>query len=117
MIWLKAGALLMFITIVLGAFGAHALKSRLDPAIMEIYKTAVFYQAIHALALVMLDSVASRYGVRVTAAGWLFVAGTILFSGSLYALALTGQKMWGAVTPLGGLCFLGGWGAVFFLRK
>ena len=117
MIWLKAGALSMFITIALGAFGAHALKIRLDPAMMEIYKTAVFYQAIHALALVMLDSVALRYGVRVTLAGWLFVAGTVLFSGSLYALVLTGQKLWGAVTPLGGLCFLSGWAAILFLRK
>ena len=117
MIWLKAGALSMFITIVLGAFGAHALKNRLDTTMMDIYKTAVFYQAIHALALVMLDSVASRYGVRVTAAGWLFVAGTILFCGSLYALVFTGQKMWGAVTPLGGLCFLGGWAVILFLRK
>ena len=107
----------MFVTIALGAFGAHGLKNHLDPAMMEIYKTAVFYQAIHALALVTLDSVASRHGIRVTMAGWFFVAGTILFSGSLYALALTGQKLWGAVTPIGGLCFLGGWAVLFFSRR
>ncbi len=114
--WLKTGAFSMFVTIALGAFGAHALKNRLDPAMMEIYKTAVFYQAIHALALVMLDPLSARYGKRVNAAGWFFTAGTVLFAGSLYALALSEQKLWGAVTPLGGLCFLGGWVAVFLLK-
>jgi uncharacterized membrane protein YgdD (TMEM256/DUF423 family) len=115
MIWLKIGAASMFVTVAFGAFGAHALKQRLEPAILEIYKTAVLYQAIHALAILVVGTLAERYGKSLNAAGWLFTAGTILFSGSLYVLSLTGQKAWGAVTPLGGLCFLAGW-AIFFLK-
>ncbi|HTL69905.1 MAG TPA: DUF423 domain-containing protein [Candidatus Eisenbacteria bacterium] len=100
----------MFVTVAMGAFGAHALKGRLDAAMVEVWKTAVLYQGLHALAMLLLAALAGRPASGpVSPAGWLFLAGTVLFSGSLYALALTGQKAWGAVTPVGGLCFLAGW--------
>ena len=103
------GALLGFAGVALGAFGAHALKSRLPPELLTAFETGVRYQLIHALALVL---VAVLPPDRVAFAGWSFVAGTILFSGSLYALALSQVRWLGAITPLGGLCFLVGWAAL-----
>ena len=100
------GAVSAFCSVALGAFGAHALKSRLSSEALAIFETAARYQMFHALALLL---VAALPQLRASLAGWLFVAGTILFSGSLYALALTGLRGLGAVTPIGGLCFLTGW--------
>lgn len=98
-----------------GAFGAHALRARLSPEALGAFETGARYQMYHALALFVVAWAESRWpGTLVTAAGWLFVAGTVLFSGSLYALALSGTRWWGAVTPLGGLCFLAGWSALAF---
>ena len=92
-----------------GAFGAHALRARLEPRLLEVFQTGAQYQMYHALAMVGVAWVASRWpGSLSTASGWLFVAGTVLFSGSLYAMALTGVRALGAITPLGGVCFIAG---------
>jgi uncharacterized membrane protein YgdD (TMEM256/DUF423 family) len=108
---LVLGAFSAFIAVGLGAFGAHALRSRLTPERAATFETGVRYQLSHALALfvvVFLRTIGPDH-VAETVAGMLFVAGTVLFSGSLYVLALTGNRRWGIVTPFGGLCFLGGW--------
>jgi uncharacterized membrane protein YgdD (TMEM256/DUF423 family) len=107
------GALSALIGVVAGAFGAHALRGRLTPEMLQVFETGARYQLFHALALLLVGIAlerASRPALR--PAGWLFAAGTVLFSGSLYALALSGVRAWGAVTPLGGLCFLLGWAAL-----
>ncbi|MGH7939329.1 MAG: DUF423 domain-containing protein [Bryobacteraceae bacterium] len=102
----RLGAALCFLAVCLGAFGAHALKGTLAAnAMTEVWHTAVLYHFVHALALLIL---ATLPGTN-RAASWLLVAGIALFSGSLYALALTNMRWLGAITPLGGLCFLAGW--------
>ena len=104
------GALSAFIAVALGAFGAHALKARLDAPLLAVFETAVRYQMTHALALLAVGWACTRWpGRALTASGWLFVAGTLLFSGSLYALSLTGLRGLGAITPLGGVAWLAGW--------
>ena len=104
------GAISGFIAVGAGAFGAHALRTRLTPDLLAVFETGARYQMYHALALVAAGWVVSRWpGSLVVWAGWLFLAGTIVFSGSLYTLALTGGRWLGAITPLGGLCFLAGW--------
>src|SRR5262249_4262439 len=98
------------IGVALGAFGAHGLRARIVPDMLTTFEIGVRYQMYHALALLAVGAAAARLpsgGVAV--AGWLFVAGTVIFSGSLYVLALTGQRWLGAVTPFGGLAFLVGW--------
>jgi uncharacterized membrane protein YgdD (TMEM256/DUF423 family) len=107
------GAVLGFFGVLAGAFGAHALKARLSPVLLQVFETAVRYQLVHALALVVAALALERGGSRPLAAACvLFVAGTVCFSGSLYALALTGVPAWGMVTPVGGVCLLGGWVAL-----
>jgi uncharacterized membrane protein YgdD (TMEM256/DUF423 family) len=104
------GALVGALSVVLGAFGAHALRSRLDPAMMAVFETAVRYQFLHAIALLFVGrhgAGAARAGA--TLAGALFACGIVLFSGSLYALVFTRLTWWGAVTPLGGVAFIAGW--------
>ena len=104
------GAVSAFVAVAAGAFGAHGLKSRLSAEMLSVFETAVRYQTYHALALLAAAWAVSQWpGRAAVSAGWLFVAGTVLFSGSLYALALTGIRSLGAITPLGGLCFLAGW--------
>jgi uncharacterized membrane protein YgdD (TMEM256/DUF423 family) len=104
------GALSGAIGVGAGAFGAHALRERLEPRMLEVFETGARYQMYHAIALIAVAWVASRWpGSLSTAAGWLFIAGTVLFSGSLYALALSNVRILGAVTPLGGVCFMAGW--------
>lgn len=100
------GALNAAIAVAAGAFGAHGLRERLAPRALEIFDTAARYQMYHALALVLVGVIATR---GATIAGWMFMAGIVGFSGSLYALALTGHNGFGAVTPVGGLAFLVGW--------
>lgn len=104
------GAVFGFLGVAAGAFGAHALRDTLPPDRLQVFETGARYQLIHALALIAvalaLDRAASG---ALTAAGWLFVLGQVIFAGSLYALALSGVRLWGAVTPLGGLCYLAGW--------
>jgi uncharacterized membrane protein YgdD (TMEM256/DUF423 family) len=104
------GAVSAFIGVALGAFAAHALIARLDASMLAIFETGVRYQLYHALGLLAVGWAATRWpGTAVNASGWLLVAGTVLFSGSLYLLALTGVRWLGAITPLGGVAFLAGW--------
>lgn len=108
--WLRVGAISAMLMVALGAFGAHALRADMDDRALEVYRTAVQYHAIHALAI-LVCGVAMRFGHlrRLRLAAWLFLAGIILFSGSLYLLAVFDVRWLGAVTPFGGLAFLGGW--------
>lgn len=111
---LFTGALLACLSVALGAFGAHALKRRIDAELLRVYETGVSYQMYHSLALLgigILDSIHVG-GALITLAGWLFLAGIVLFSGSLYILSLSGKRVFGAITPIGGVCFLAGWVAV-----
>ncbi|HEX4573502.1 MAG TPA: DUF423 domain-containing protein [Gemmatimonadales bacterium] len=99
-----------FVAVAAGAFGAHALRARLSPDRLAVFETGARYQIYHALALWAVAWAVTRWpGPAVRAAGWLFVAGTVIFSGSLYLFALTGARAFGAVTPLGGLALLAGW--------
>jgi uncharacterized membrane protein YgdD (TMEM256/DUF423 family) len=99
------------LAVILGAFGAHGLKGRLDPAHLEVFDVAVRYHMYHALALLGLAALLSRRpGQRMLqAAGWLFLTGMVLFSGSLYLVTLTGIRALGLITPVGGLAFIAGW--------
>jgi uncharacterized membrane protein YgdD (TMEM256/DUF423 family) len=113
-LFLLAGALAGFLGVGLGAFGAHALRARITPEMLAVFETGVRYQMYHALALVLTSLVTSPSAARmsawlVTIAGWSFIVGIVLFCGSLYALAVTGVTVLGAITPLGGLAFLAGW--------
>jgi uncharacterized membrane protein YgdD (TMEM256/DUF423 family) len=104
------GSVSAMIGVAAGAFGAHALKIRLAPDMLAAFETGVRYQLVHALALLATAWVCTRWDSRVTrAAGWLFVSGIVLFSGSLYALALSGTRGLGIVTPFGGAAFILGW--------
>src|ERR1041384_7528803 len=104
------GSLSAFVAVALGAYAAHGLKARLSPEMLATFETGARYQMYHALALLAVGWACTRWpGAAVNASGWLFVAGTLLFSGSLYALALTGTRALGAITPFGGLAFLAGW--------
>jgi uncharacterized membrane protein YgdD (TMEM256/DUF423 family) len=104
------GSLLGLIGVAAGAFGAHALRNYLTPDLLAIWETAVRYQLVHALALLATAWASTRWpGAAVNAAGWLFGAGTLVFSGSLYVLSLSGLRWLGAVTPIGGAAFLTGW--------
>ena len=115
-IWIKWGSALMFLAVALGAFGAHALKAKISPEAMEVYKTAVLYHMIHALGLLAIAGLSGAAADhRLFWAGTLLVSGIVLFSGSLYLLAITEQKWLGALTPLGGLAFLAAWGIVFIV--
>lgn len=112
-VFVGVGALSGLLAVAAGAFGAHGLRDRLTPDLLQVFELGVRYQMYHALALVAAGLAAGRWGGgAITTAGWLFMVGTLIFSGSLYVLALTGQKWLGAITPLGGLAFLGGWAAL-----
>jgi uncharacterized membrane protein YgdD (TMEM256/DUF423 family) len=109
--FLLVGTLAGFLAVALGAFGAHALRTRLSPEMLAVYETGVRYQMYHALAIILVGLIAARLdGWLIRAAGWSFGFGILLFSGSLYVLALSGATIFGAITPLGGLAFLLGWG-------
>jgi uncharacterized membrane protein YgdD (TMEM256/DUF423 family) len=108
--FLLLGAISAFIGVAAGAFGAHALEARLSSDLLAVYETGVRYELFHAVALLVVGLAADRWPKAGWGrAGWMFLFGTVLFSGSLYVLALTGARALGAVTPLGGLCFLIGW--------
>jgi len=116
--FMSLGALSAFIAVAAGAFGAHALRARLDPGMLAAFETGARYQMHHALALMVVAWASTRWSGKLTAAaGWMFVAGTVLFSGSLYAMALTGQRSLGAITPLGGVAFLTGWLCLAFAAR
>lgn len=109
-LFLILGALSAAIGVAAGAFGAHALQARVEPRLLEVFETGARYQMYHALALIAVAWVLERGEDRLAvASGWLFVAGTVCFSGSLYAMALTGVRGLGAITPVGGACFIAGW--------
>lgn len=108
-LFLALGGASGFIAVAAGAFGAHALKEKLSPELLQTFETGARYQMYHAVALCLVGLGFARAPSPMAAAGWSFVAGTVLFSGSLYALALSGVKVLGAVTPFGGLAFLAGW--------
>jgi uncharacterized membrane protein YgdD (TMEM256/DUF423 family) len=108
--FLLVGAVAALIGVGFGAFGAHGLRGRLSPEMLAVFETGVRYQMYHAFAILTVAIALSRFdGPLVRAAGWLFTLGIVLFSGSLYALALTGTTMLGAITPFGGIAFLAGW--------
>ena len=105
-----AGALLAFTAVGAGAFGAHALRGRLDPGALAIFETAARYHLVHSVALFAVAWANTQWPGRMAqVAGWLFIAGIVLFSGSLYLLALGGANALGAVAPVGGICLLVGW--------
>lgn len=112
MFWSVVAVVLLALAVLAGAFGAHALRERLDAYATGIYERAVFYHFVHALGLLALG-LAMRSGAvsgtAATVAAWLLFSGILIFSGSLYALALTGKRILGAVTPLGGIAFVAGW--------
>lgn len=107
--WIMTGAVSAALAIGAGAFGAHGLRSRLDPRSLEIFETGAHYQLIHALALVLVGVLVAAGWHRAARAGVGFLVGTIVFSGSLYALAISGVKVLGAITPIGGVGFIVGW--------
>lgn len=109
--FLVVGAVAALLAVALGAFGAHALRSKLDGKAMANYQTGVQYQMYHAGGLMVVGLLGhlAIAGTLLLWAGWLFVAGVVLFSGSLYVLSVTGKKKWGMVTPLGGAAFIAGW--------
>jgi uncharacterized membrane protein YgdD (TMEM256/DUF423 family) len=110
--WTAVGAALMSLAVMMGAFGAHALKDRLDAYSLGVYEKAVFYHFLHAIGILLIALLARTGAITVagqTRAAWLLLIGIVLFSGSLYTLALTGQRILGAITPMGGVAFIAGW--------
>lgn len=104
------GALFAFMGVAAGAFGAHGLKSHLSAEMLSVFEVGVRYQMYHAFALIAAAWAQSKWpSALVMTGGWLFVVGTILFSGSLYLLSITGMKWLGMITPMGGVAFLAGW--------
>jgi uncharacterized membrane protein YgdD (TMEM256/DUF423 family) len=111
--WFATGAALALLAVILGAFGAHGLKTRVDPDLLAIFETGVRYHMYHALGLLAVGLAAGRWSsVWIGVAGWLFLAGVAIFSGSLYLMALTGLRWLGAVTPVGGVALILGWVAL-----
>lgn len=113
--FIQAGALLAFLAVALGAFGAHGLKNLLQQyGRTANYETAAQYQMYHALAIILIGLLMVHYPAKqLVWAGWSFIIGIVIFSGSLYILSLTNVTKWGAVTPIGGLAFLAGWLLLF----
>ncbi len=110
--WSAIGAWGLALAVMIGAFGAHGLRGRLDDYSMSIYERAVFYHFVHALGILIVSALAAAGNVPRAASEWvcrLLAIGVVLFSGSLYALALTGNKMLGAITPFGGVSFIAAW--------
>ncbi len=112
-LFVTLGAISALISVAAGAFGAHGLRTRVSPDLLAVFETGARYQMYHALGLLAVGWAAARWpGAATTVAGWLFVAGTVIFSGSLYALTLSGVRALGAITPIGGVAFLAGWAAL-----
>jgi uncharacterized membrane protein YgdD (TMEM256/DUF423 family) len=114
--FLLIGAVFGFLGVAIGAFGAHGLRSRITPEMLAVFEIGVRYQMYHALALILVAAAIGHAGSArlLVIAGWAFAAGIVIFSGSLYALALTGTTVLGAITPIGGLAFLIGWACLAF---
>jgi uncharacterized membrane protein YgdD (TMEM256/DUF423 family) len=112
-VFVVLGALFAGLSVAAGAFGAHALRDQLEPRMLEVFETAARYQMYHALALFAVAWLIQQTQAQAAQlAGWAFVAGILLFSGSLYAMALTGVRVLGAITPVGGVAFIVGWCAL-----
>jgi uncharacterized membrane protein YgdD (TMEM256/DUF423 family) len=111
--WLVTGATLGGLAVVLGAFGAHGLETRVDAEMLAVFETGVRYHMYHALALLVVGLMAVRRdSAWIRAAGWFFLAGVVVFSGSLYLLTMTGVRWLGAITPIGGVALIVGWAAL-----
>jgi uncharacterized membrane protein YgdD (TMEM256/DUF423 family) len=119
--WSVVGAILLALAVMLGAFGAHGLRDRLDPYSMSVYEKAVFYHFIHALGLLIVSFLPKTGTFSESATGWvcgLLLVGVLIFSGGLYLLAVTGNRMLGAITPIGGVSFIAAWLALaWFVAK
>jgi uncharacterized membrane protein YgdD (TMEM256/DUF423 family) len=115
--WIRVAALLGVIGVALGAFGAHGLRDRLAPEQLAAWQTAVHYQLLHAVVVLALGLYAGATGRSLGASPWLFSAGVLLFSGSIYALVLGSWRWLGPVTPLGGLALIAGWISLLFLAR
>lgn len=109
--FLAWGSVLAMLSVAIGAFGAHLLKPIIDADLLKVYETGVQYQMMHALGLILIAIIIGQWGesTRLRWAGILLISGIVLFSGSLYVLSISGIKVLGAITPLGGICFLAGW--------
>jgi uncharacterized membrane protein YgdD (TMEM256/DUF423 family) len=110
--WTAIGAFLMALAVCLGAFGAHGLKGKIDEYSMTVYEKAVFYHFVHALGILLVALLARTGAISLTGqtrVAWLLAIGIAIFSGSLYALAISGVRLLGAITPIGGLAFIAGW--------
>jgi uncharacterized membrane protein YgdD (TMEM256/DUF423 family) len=109
-LFITIGSISGALAVMIGAFGAHGLKDKLSDHMLAVYKTGVEYHFYHTLALLAVGLVALHSESKwLTASGWSFLAGIVIFSGSLYALSTSGIKILGAITPIGGLCFIAGW--------
>jgi uncharacterized membrane protein YgdD (TMEM256/DUF423 family) len=109
--WFTAGSAACGLAVALGAFAAHGLKSRLSPEMLAVFETGVRYHLVHGLALLAVAWASDRWPCRwIGMGGWMFIVGIVVFSGSLYLLSTTGARWLGAITPLGGIAFLTGWG-------
>jgi len=115
------GAILLALAVILGAFGAHGLRGRLDAYSMGVYEKAVFYQFVHSLGILIvsiLPKTGTFSGLSATTVCTFLLGGVVIFSGSLYLLAVTGNRMLGAITPIGGVCFIVGWVLLaWYLRR
>ena len=110
--WTAVGAVFLALAVAMGAFGAHALKERLDEYSLGVYEKAVFYHFIHTLGILLISLLGRTGAVSASGearAAWLLAVGILLFSGSLYALAISGTRILGAITPFGGIAFIAGW--------
>ena len=119
--WSATGAILLALSVILGAFGAHGLRDRLDAYSMSVYEKAVFYQFIHSLGILIVSVLPKTGTFSASSAGTvcaILLAGIVIFSGSLYLLAVSGNRMLGAITPIGGVCFIVGWVMLaWYLRR
>lgn len=117
MVWVKLASFMMFLGVALGAFGAHALKGKVDAYFLDVFKTGVLYHMVHALGLFAVAWLSTiSQDPKIAWAGYLMIAGIVLFSGSLYAMTLTGLRPLGAITPFGGLSFLAAWVLILTIK-
>ncbi len=111
--YFAVGAAFSLLSVLLGAFGAHTLKDKLSKEMLDIFEVAVRYQMYHGIGLIVVAWAFSQWQSNyISAAGWCFIVGILIFSGSLYILSLTGLRWFGAITPIGGIAFIAGWGCL-----